>query len=100
MKSAVELYKVILVLSLTLSLPACNSDKVEKIDFYDRKNSLLKTLTYTGYKKYLDKFWRADVMHMVNHQTGKSTTLSWSNYKFKTGLTEKDFNRNSLKRAK
>ena len=68
--------------------------------FYDRKNTLLKTLTYTGYKQYLKKFWRPDAMHMVNHQTGKSTTLSWEDYQFKTGLTEKDFNRNSLKRAK
>jgi len=72
----------------------------EKIDFYDRKNVLLKTLTYSGYQQYLNKFWRADEMLMVNHQTGKSTTLSWNNYKFKTGLTDKDFNRNSLKRAK
>ncbi len=74
--------------------------RAEKIDFYDRKNTLLKTLTYEGYHQYLDKFWRPDTMHMVNHQTGKSTTLSWNDYKFKTGLTEKDFNRNSLKRAK
>ena len=74
--------------------------RAEKIDFYDRKNTLLKTLTYSGYKKYLDKFWRADVMHMLNHQTGKSTTLTWSNYQFRTGLTDRDFNRNSLKRAK
>jgi len=72
----------------------------EKIDFYDRKNTLLKTLNYTDYQKYLNQFWRADAMHMVNHQTGKSTTLSWKNYQFKTGLTEKDFNRNSLKRSK
>lgn len=71
----------------------------EKIDFYDRKNTLLKILNYSGYQQYLDKFWRADVMHMVNHQTGKSTTLSWSDYRFKTGLTEQDFSRNSLKRA-
>jgi len=74
--------------------------RAEKIDFYDRKNVLLKTLTYEAYHQYLNKFWRPDTMHMVNHQTGKSTTLSWNNYKFKTGLTEKDFNRNSLKRAK
>ncbi len=74
--------------------------RAEKIDFYDRKNVLLKTLTYEGYQQYLGKFWRPDEMHMVNHQTKKSTTLSWSNYQFKTGLTDKDFNRNSLKRAK
>lgn len=74
--------------------------RAEKIDFYDRKNVLLKTLTNEGYQQYLGKFWRPDEMHMVNHQTKKSTTLSWSGYQFKTGLTDKDFNRNSLKRAK
>ena len=72
----------------------------EKIIFYDRKNSLLKTLNYRGYKKYLDKFWRAGELAMENHQTGKSTILKWGDYQFKTGLSEKDFSRNSLKRAK
>ena len=47
----------------------------QKIDFYDRKNSLLKTLTYLNYKKYLDKYWRADLFKMVNHQNGKSTDI-------------------------
>lgn len=72
----------------------------EKVVFYDRKNSLLKTLTYEGYQQYLDKFWRADQMYMENHQTGKSTTLTWSDYQFKTGLEDRDFNKNSLKRAR
>lgn len=72
----------------------------EKVVFYDRKNSLLKTLTYDGYQQYLDKFWRADQMNMENHQTGKSTTLTWSNYQFRTGLEDRDFNKNSLKRAR
>ena len=30
--------------------------RVLKIDFYDRKDSKLKTLIYEGYKQYLDKF--------------------------------------------
>ena len=72
----------------------------EKIIFYDRKNSLLKTLTFSGYKKYLDQFWRAGQLSMENHQTEKSTLLKWSDYKFRTGLKDKDFSRNSLKRAK
>lgn len=71
-----------------------------KVEYHDRKNSLLKTLTFKGYKKYLDKYWRPDEMNMVNHQTGKSTKLVMSNYKFRTGLTEKDFTTNSLKRAR
>ena len=74
--------------------------RAEKIVFYDRKNTLLKTLTYDGYQQYLDKFWRADQMHMENHQTGKSTTLTWNDYQFRTGLEDSDFNKNSLKRAK
>jgi outer membrane lipoprotein-sorting protein len=77
-----------------------NEYRPEKIVFYDRKNSLLKTLNYSGYQQYLNKYWRPDAMHMVNHQTGKSTMLSWQSYKFQTGLRDKDFNRNSLKRAK
>ena len=71
-----------------------------KIVFYDRKNSLLKTLAYTGYQQYLGKYWRADKMFMENHQTGKTTLLSWKNYKFGNGLTKRDFDRNSLKRAR
>ncbi|NNJ96190.1 MAG: outer membrane lipoprotein-sorting protein [Gammaproteobacteria bacterium] len=72
----------------------------EKVVFYDRKNTLLKTLAYDGYRQYLDKFWRADDMFMENHQTGKSTKLTWSDYQFKTGLKDRDFNKNSLKRAR
>ena len=71
-----------------------------KIDFYDRKSSLLKTLTFSNYKQYLDKYWRASEMNMVNHQTGKSTRLEWKDYKFATGLTDRDFDKNSLKRAR
>ncbi len=79
-------------------------DKAEyrplKIDFYDRKDSLLKTLTFKSYKQYLKKHWRPDEMFMINHQTGKSTLLKWNNYKFRTGLTEADFTQDSLKRSR
>jgi len=72
----------------------------QKIEFYDRKNSLLKTLVYEGYQQYLGQYWRPAKMHMDNHQTGKSTTLEWQDYEFKTGLTDRDFDKNSLKRAR
>jgi len=72
----------------------------QQVVYYDRKDALLKTLTFHDYRQYLDKFWRALRMEMVNHQTGKSTTLSWSDYRFQTGLTDRDFDQNSLKRAK
>lgn len=72
----------------------------QKIVYYDRKNSLLKTLTFADYRQFLDRYWRSHDMFMENHQTGKSTRLTWSQYKFRTGLTDRDFDRNSLKRVR
>ena len=71
-----------------------------KVEYYDRKSAHLKTLTFKDYRQYLGKYWRASEMHMVNHQNGKSTRLIWSKYRFKTGLSDRDFNKNSLKRVK
>lgn len=71
-----------------------------KVDFYDRKDTLLKTLTYEGYEQYLGKYWRPAYMLMVNHQTGKSTELHWESYEFQVGLEESDFNRATLARAR
>ena len=74
--------------------------RAEKIEFYDRKGELLKTLSFNGYKKYLNKFWRAAEFKMANHQTGKTTTLAFSEYKFSNGFKDRDFNKNSLKRVR
>lgn len=71
-----------------------------KVEFYDRKKSLLKTLTTEGWNEYLDKYWRPDFMEMVNHQTGKSTTMEWSDYQFGLGLKDRDFTDGSLKRIR
>jgi len=98
----VERYPAYEYSGYTRELAWINKDRyvAEKIEFYDRKNSLLKTLTNNNYKQYLGQFWRPNEMLMENHQTGKSTILKWENYKFKTGLTNKNFSRNSLKRAR
>lgn len=72
----------------------------QKIDFYDRKNTLLKTLIFKNYQQYLGKYWRADEMQMENHQTGKSTVLKWTHYQFGNGLTDRDFDKNTLKRVR
>ncbi|GAA0873363.1 outer membrane lipoprotein-sorting protein [Gangjinia marincola] len=86
----------------TRRLVTYNKDKgyrIEKIEFYDRKNALLKTLTYSDYKLYKDKFWRASTFNMVNHQSNKETVLEFSNYDFDVALTEDDFSQVALKRA-
>lgn len=69
----------------------------QKIDYYDRKGSLLKTLTFSEYRQYEGKFWRAHLLSMVNHITGKKTQLKFSDYAFQTGLSDADFRKNRLK---
>ncbi|MDY8134361.1 outer membrane lipoprotein-sorting protein [Aquimarina sp. 2201CG5-10] len=79
-----------------------NKDKgyrLEKVEFYDRKNSLLKTLTYSDYKLYKGKFWRALTLNMVNHQSNKETLLKFSDYNFEASLAEEDFTQVALKRV-
>lgn len=74
--------------------------RIQRVDYYDRKNDLLKTLIFADYRQYLDKFWRAHDLFMENQQTGKKTRLLYENYEFRTGLTDRDFNKNNLKRVR
>jgi len=71
-----------------------------KVEYYDRKGALLKTLSASGFEQFLDKYWRPTQMDMINHQSGKSTTLQFENYAFKTGLSDKDFAKNALKKLR
>ncbi len=74
--------------------------RLQKIDFYDRKDALLKTLTYSNYKQYLNNYWRADLFQMKNHQTGKSTDIIFESWEFGLGQDESEFTASRLKRAK
>ena len=49
--------------------------RVWRMELYDRRGSLLKTLTFANYQQYLDRYWRAGEQTMVNHLTGASTVL-------------------------
>ena len=74
--------------------------RVQRIDFYDRKDTLLKTLTYHDYEQYLAQYWRPNLMAMENHQNGKSTDLVFSEWTFDTGLAEGDFTPSRLRRGR
>ena len=69
-----------------------------QIQYFDRKNEPLKTLTYEQYER-IDRFWRARVQVMVNHQTGKSTRVEFGQFRFGTGLTLADFSIDRLSRT-
>ncbi|MEQ9607436.1 MAG: outer membrane lipoprotein-sorting protein, partial [Kiloniellaceae bacterium] len=74
--------------------------RVQRVEFYDRKDALLKTLTFSGYRQYLDQYWRADEWYMENHQTGKTTRLTFAGWDFRTGLDDNDFDPNRLERLR
>ncbi len=74
--------------------------QVRKVEFYDRRGDLLKTLQMEDYQLYADKYWRAGRLSMVNHQTRKETNLIFSDYRFGLGLKDSDFVRGALRRIR
>ena len=74
--------------------------RVWKVEYFDRKDAHLKTLTLGEYQQYLESYWRAGKMVMVNHLTGKSTDLVWTDYQFRADIDERDFTRTGLRRVR
>lgn len=71
-----------------------------KTEFFDRKDVLLKTLSMSEYIHHDNKNWRPGRMEMINAQTKKSTILEFADYQFATGLNDKDFSSNALKKIR
>ena len=74
--------------------------RIWKVELYDRKASHLKTLTFTDYRQYLDRYWRAGEQTMVNHLTGASTVLHWTDFRFRTELDDREFTQTALRRVR
>jgi len=74
--------------------------RVHKVEFYDKKGALLKVLELKDYELYKEKYWRPIRSEMTNVQTRKSTSLITESLIFDTDLSESDFDKNSLKRAR
>ncbi len=74
--------------------------RVLRVDSWDLRDRLLKTLTLSGYEAYLDGLWRPSEARMVNHRTEDATRLRWFDYRFHTGLDENDFSRAALGRVR
>lgn len=53
-----------------------------KAEYYDRSNALTKTLNFGDFKQFEGRYWRSMKMEMINHLTGKSTTMEWSDFDY------------------
>ena len=71
-----------------------------RIDYYNLDGVLMKTMTFGGYKQYLGKHWRPGEQLVENHLTGKSTRLTWHDWRFKTGLKKVDFTPEAMDRQR
>jgi len=71
-----------------------------KTEYFNRKGEKLKTLLASDYRQYLGRFWRAHLMSMENHISGKHSNLYWDQFKFHQDLGDMDFNPNSLSRMR
>ena len=74
--------------------------RVQRIEYYDRKDAQLKTLTYENYNEYEGEYWRPDRMVMENRQNGKTTVLLFEGWTFGSGVSENDFTASRLRRAR
>ncbi len=68
-----------------------------RLEYFDRKNTLMKVQTFTGWKLY-GKVWRADAIAMDNLQTKKKSVLRFSDRKLGAGLKEEQFTQRNLQR--
>ena len=70
--------------------------RLHKVAFYDRRDRLQKTLTAEGFTQHDGRYWRPLQLEMRNHQSGRSTTLRFEDYRFDVGLSARDFDENRL----
>ena len=74
--------------------------RIERIEYYDRRGSHLKSLRSSEWRVHADRHWRPGYMDMVNHQTGRRTELFWEAHAFGNGFSADDFSTTALQRAR
>jgi len=70
---------------------------VMRIDYFDRKKSLLKRANFKAYQKRKG-VWRIGEIEMINYQNKKSTTLTWKTDRVDVGLKAGFFSKQRLGR--
>lgn len=74
-----------------------DNNLVVRQDFFDRKNSLLKVMTFEGHQKY-GNTWRSQKIAVENLQTKKKSVLDFTSRKMRSGLGADLFTERNLQR--
>lgn len=67
---------------------------------FDKKGRHVKTYTASRWERYQDRYWRAHEMTMRHVPSGRLTRLIASGYEFNSGISDRDFARNSFHRVR
>lgn len=74
--------------------------RIWKIEYFDKKGLHLKTMTASDFNRYLGKYWRPGLRSMVNHVTGKTTDLVFSDFVFQSDLDVSTFTKTALQKVR
>ena len=77
-----------------------NNYRILKIVFYDKKDRLAKTLVASDFALYLEQYWQAKNLHIVDHLKNKVSELQGDEYIFRAGIKENTFSKTGLLRIK
>ena len=70
-----------------------------KIDFFDRRHRLIKTLVHKEIERVTGKIWRYNILSVTNIRKKTSTIIQIQKRLINTDITEKFFNKNILRRS-
>jgi len=73
---------------------------LQKGEFFDKGNQLLKMMTISDYTMHANGVWKPGAILMKNRQNTKSTELRSLDLHFNIGLKEKDFTKLSLRKIR
>jgi outer membrane lipoprotein-sorting protein len=83
--------KQVVYFDMNLGLPVT-------VEMYLKRGSGQKHLSLSGYRNY-GGVWRPSLLRMTNKLNGRSTDLSWRNYRFNIGLDASEFTTRALERG-
>ena len=73
-----------------------DNHQMARVNGYDRKGQLLKVGRWDGWRKVMDKRWRARFLRIENVQSGKSTILEALDVKIGNGYSPSEFSTRAL----
>lgn len=74
--------------------------RYRKVEYFDPSGKHTKTQYLEDYRLYDGRYLLPNKTVMVNHETGKKTTMLWDDIQLKTAQTDSQFTTNALKRVR